>query len=73
MVNQDQGPTFAIPGVVSTYPNSHVTSMKTKPWSQILLLMGKEGEKMMVDLILDCGIFVKTDSGSGVYHQLCGQ
>ena len=61
-----------IPGVQSVYPNIHVTSMKSTPWPQVLLLMGKEGERAMIDLILDCGIFLEVESGRGVYHQLCG-
>jgi telomerase reverse transcriptase len=65
--------TSAIPGLQSTYPNSHVTSMKSRPWPQVLLLMGKEGERAMIDLILDCGIFLDVGSGRGVYHQLCGR
>lgn len=63
----------AIPGVVSTYPNSHVTSMKARPWPQVLLLMGKEGERAMIDLILDCGIFLPVESGHGTFHQLSGR
>lgn len=65
--------TSAIPGVISTYPNHHVAAMKASPWPEILTLMGNEGEKMMIDLILDCGIFVSIESGLGSYHQLSGQ
>ncbi|KAG9231545.1 hypothetical protein BJ875DRAFT_115307 [Amylocarpus encephaloides] len=72
MVNRDENFTSAIPGIVSTYPNGHVTSMKTAPWPQILLLVGTEGERAMVDLILDCGVFVEVGDGRGIYHQLCG-
>jgi len=62
----------AIPGVISTYPNSHVTSIKASPWPQVLALMGKEGERMMIDLILDCGVFLPVRSGRGSYYQLSG-
>jgi hypothetical protein len=55
------------------YPNVHVTAMKGSPWTQVLVLMGKEGEKIMIDLILDCGIFVAIESGQGNYHQLSGR
>jgi telomerase reverse transcriptase len=63
----------AIPGVISTYPNNHVTAMKTSPWPEILGLMGKQGEKVMIDLILGCGIFLPLESGRGSYHQLSGK
>jgi telomerase reverse transcriptase len=73
MVNRAENATAAIPGLVSTSSNSHVASIKSDPWPQILLLMGKEGEKIMVDLILDCGLFVEVGSGCEIYHQLCGE
>jgi telomerase reverse transcriptase len=71
-VHRDENVTSAIPGVISTYPNSHVAAMKASPWPKILALMGKEGERVMIDLILDCGIFVPIESGRGSYHQLSG-
>jgi hypothetical protein len=62
-----------IPGVLSVHPNSHVTSIKSHPWPQVLALMGKEGESAMIDLLLDCGIFLAVGSGRGTYHQLSGK
>jgi telomerase reverse transcriptase len=62
----------AIPGIISTYPNSHVTSMKAWPWPQVLSLMGKEGERAMIDLIVDCGVFIAVENGCGAYHQMSG-
>jgi len=46
--------------------------MKTWPWPRVLTLLGKAGESLMLDLILDCGIFVPIESGHGSYHQLSG-
>lgn len=62
-----------IPGVISTYPNSHVTSMKTRPWPQILMLLGREGERAMIDLILDCGIFLPVEGSHATFSQLSGE
>lgn len=73
MVHGVENATTSIPGIVSICPNSHVASIKSNPWPQILLLMGKEGEKMMVDLIIDCGLFVDVGSGNDTYHQLSGE
>jgi telomerase reverse transcriptase len=73
MVDREVYAASSIPGIVSTCPNSHVASMKADPWPQILMLMGKEGEKMMVDLILDCGVFVEIGNGRETYHQLSGE
>lgn len=72
-VHRGEIATSAIPGVISTYPNHHVAAMKASPWPEVLALMGKEGERMMIDLILDCGIFLAIESGRGSYHQLSGQ
>lgn len=46
--------------------------MKALPWPKILALLGKEGERAMVDLILDCGIFLAIEGCHGVYSQLSG-
>jgi telomerase reverse transcriptase len=71
-MNRNENAGSAIPGIISTYPNSHVTSMKAWPWSQVLSLMGKEGEMAMIDLIVDCGVFIAVENGCGTYHQMSG-
>ena len=63
----------AIPGIVSTYPNSHVTALKSQPWPRVLALLGKEVERAMIDLILDCGIYLPVGGTEGVFHQLSGK
>jgi telomerase reverse transcriptase len=73
LVHRGQNAGSAIPGVLSVHPNSHVTSIKADPWPQVLALMGKEGERAMIDLILDCGIFLVVGSGRGAYQQLSGK
>jgi telomerase reverse transcriptase len=72
-INRNENAASAIPGIISVYPNIHVTAMKGSPWTQVLSLMGKDGEKIMIDLILNCGIFVTVESGKGNYHQLSGR
>lgn len=64
--------TSEIPGFHAVHPNSHVAAMKDAPWPQVLALLGKEGERVMIDLILDCGIFLPVKTGRGNYHQLSG-
>lgn len=72
-VQQDRNATSTIPGLVSLHPNDHVVSMKAHPWTQVLALMGREGESTMIDLIIDCGIYISLRSGHGSYHQLSGK
>jgi hypothetical protein len=71
-VHRGENAGSSIAGVLSIHPNSHVTSIKADPWPQVLALMGKEGERAMIDLLLDCGIYLAVGSGHGTYHQLSG-
>jgi telomerase reverse transcriptase len=61
-----------IPGVFAVYVNNHVWALKEEPWPQLLLLLGKAGERMMLDLLLDCAIFSRVTAGRDNYHQLSG-
>jgi len=72
-VREEENGRCAIPGIVSTYPNSHVTSLKISPWPQVLGLMGKEGEQTMINLLMDCSIFIPVENTRGSYHQLSGK
>lgn len=62
-----------IPGIFSRFPNDNVASLRTAPWPQILSLLGQSGEKVMLDLLLDCSIFVAVEAGYGNYFQLSGK
>lgn len=73
LIERDKNPTSAIPGVVSVYPNQYVMSLKGQPWLDVLGLLGNDGQRIMIDLILDCGIFIPVQSGHGNYYQLSGK
>lgn len=47
--------------------------MKQSPWPQLLLLLGKFGESIMINMLLDCAIFLPVDAGQGNYYQLSGE
>lgn len=47
--------------------------MKQAPWPQLLRLLGKSGELMMINLLLDCSLFLHVDAGHGNYYQLSGK
>ena len=70
--NDDHGAVAGIPGLVSLYPNSHVAAIKSSQWSRLLDAMGKDGDQIMLDLILDCGLFLVVESGRNNYYQLSG-
>ena len=72
-LDDDQCAIAGIPGLVSYYPNSNVDLLKGSAWTAILDLLGKEGDQIMLEVLLDCGMFVAIDEGQGNYYQLSGK
>ncbi len=71
--NEDHCAVAGIPGVVSHYPNSNVNTLKSRKWAHVLDLLGKEGDQIMLDLLLECSVFVALDGGKENYYQLSGR
>ncbi|KAI1868579.1 uncharacterized protein JN550_006154 [Neoarthrinium moseri] len=71
-----QGPgvnhSCSIPGLFSLFPNPQVNTLKEAPWPQLLKLLGKCGDRIMMDLLLDCAIFTSVRGGQGNYCQISG-
>lgn len=61
-----------IPGLCSVTPNEQAQALKASPWPQLLMLLGKEGERMMINLLVDCAIFRVVKAGKGNLYQLNG-
>ena len=61
-----------IPGLVSLYPNAQVATLKDAAWSDLLKRLGKAGVQIMLDLILDCGLFLEIGVGRDSFYQLSG-
>lgn len=72
-MNEDHCAVAGIPGLVSHYPNNNVNVLKDANWMEILGLLGKEGDRIMFDLVLECGIFAEVGGGQGNYYQLSGE
>ena len=70
--DEDQCAIAGIPGLVSYYPNGNVDLLKGSAWTGILSLLGQEGDQIMLELLLDCGIYMAIDQGQGNYYQLSG-
>lgn len=72
--SQDQRGTSsaAIPGVVNLYPNENTRKFKIKPWTEIISVLGRSGDAILRDLLLDCGVFVLIEQGKDNLHQVCG-
>lgn len=61
-----------IQGVIPQYPNQNVSQLRRGVWADVLELLGKSGEEIMMRLLLDCGIFVSANEQKGNYYQLSG-
>jgi len=61
-----------IPGIFLFHPNPRVQSLKEAPWPQLLSLLGRAGERLMIDLLLDETIFLSIRAGRDNYYQLSG-
>ncbi|GKT48290.1 telomerase-binding protein EST1A [Colletotrichum spaethianum] len=62
----------SVPGLASVHPNYHVQALKDTPWPQTLMLLGKSGEQIMIDLLIDTAIFLPVKAGVGNLYQLSG-
>lgn len=62
-----------IPGIYCLHPNTHVAALKQAPWTHLLAFLGQSGQRIMVDLLVDCSIFVSLEAGLGNYYQLSGR
>ncbi|OBT76587.1 hypothetical protein VF21_05363 [Pseudogymnoascus sp. 05NY08] len=62
----------AVRRLVPVYPNKHFDELKVDPWPQVLGLLGKGGDRVMIDLLVDCGIFLAVNNGRGNYIQISG-
>ncbi|KAI9697651.1 MAG: hypothetical protein M1836_004601 [Candelina mexicana] len=70
--NENHDAASGIPGLVCRFPNTYVNSMKSPLWDIILSLLGKEGERIMIDLLMDCGLFGPVEAGKANFCQLSG-
>ncbi|PNH76610.1 hypothetical protein VD0001_g907 [Verticillium dahliae] len=70
--NATHAATSAIPGLLSMYPNHHVQALKKSPWPELLMLLGKSGESIMIDLLVDGAMFTPIQAGLDNMYQLSG-
>ncbi|KAH8884463.1 hypothetical protein GQ53DRAFT_697644, partial [Thozetella sp. PMI_491] len=68
-----QPPGLCIPGLFVVHPNRRVEALKQSPWPELLRLLGRSGEQVIMDLLLDCTIFTAVKVGKGNLYQLSGQ
>ncbi|KAL9124591.1 MAG: hypothetical protein Q9217_006090 [Psora testacea] len=71
-VNEDHCAVAGVPGIVSHYPNGNVNVLKGAIWADILALLGKSGEEIMLDILLECSLFAMVPGGRDNYYQISG-
>ncbi|EEH04418.1 telomerase reverse transcriptase [Histoplasma capsulatum G186AR] len=70
--NHEHDPMSGIRGIVPQYPNKNVSILKNSPWTDVLDLLGKNCEEIMLHLLLDCSIFIQVDEKNCIFYQLSG-
>ncbi|KAF2810104.1 uncharacterized protein BDZ99DRAFT_304375 [Mytilinidion resinicola] len=61
-----------IPGILSHAPNTYVDTVKGPLWCKLHSHLGQGGDRIMIDLLLDCGIFRPLQGQNGNYVQISG-
>lgn len=67
----DACPVPGIPGVFSVAANDYVRELKEPPWSNLPDLLGRGADRMLSDLLKDCGLYRPVAESSNV-RQICG-
>lgn len=62
-----------IPGLILHYPNNNVNQLKAAAYEDLYGLMGRAGERLMLDLLIDHSIFVPLPPDDLNLHQICGK
>lgn len=65
-------PTSSIPGLIERTPNSHVRALKAPVWCRLQALLGSGGDKVIMDMLLECAMFRPVEGGTANYYQLSG-
>ena len=53
-------------------PNQHVGALKRHPWNEILRLLGGDGDRIMLEMLLHQGLFIALEYGKSNFFQLSG-
>ncbi|KAF1845713.1 uncharacterized protein K460DRAFT_113633 [Cucurbitaria berberidis CBS 394.84] len=61
-----------IPGLLACHANSSVHALKRPLWCRLHALLGQGGDRIMMEMLLECSIFLPVETGSGNYYQLSG-
>jgi telomerase reverse transcriptase len=60
-----------VPGICTTTDNPHVDELKNDSWSCLPELLGRGADRILGDMLMNCGLYRPVDDGSNV-RQLSG-
>jgi hypothetical protein len=63
---------LGIPGIVCNFTNPHTSYVVSKAWCSLLSLLGKGGDIVMVDLLLESCLFLPTGDSPSSLRQFSG-
>ncbi|KAF2003575.1 hypothetical protein P154DRAFT_96154 [Amniculicola lignicola CBS 123094] len=61
-----------IPGIACHNHNPNVEALKGPLWCRLHSILGQGGDRIMIDLIVDCGIFSSINGHPSNYYQISG-
>lgn len=61
-----------IPGIICQYSNPHIEIVTSLAWCALLALLGRKGDIVMVDLLLECCLFSSASDNSWALQQFSG-
>ncbi|KAL6709686.1 Telomerase reverse transcriptase [Coniothyrium glycines] len=64
--------TSSIPGLLERHPNEYVRAFKGPLWCRLHALLGQGGDRIMMDMLMDCAVFMPIEGDRDNYIQLCG-
>lgn len=67
----DARPVPRVPGIFSIYENEYVRELKESSWSSLPELLGRGAERILSDLLKDCGLYRPVADSSNA-RQVCG-
>ncbi|KAG9196339.1 telomerase reverse transcriptase [Alternaria panax] len=67
-----ENPSSSIPNLQERQPNSYRRTLKEPVWCRLHALLGQGGDRTMIDMLLECSIFIPVNADMGNYCQLSG-
>ncbi|PSK43718.1 hypothetical protein B9Z65_7232 [Elsinoe australis] len=61
-----------IPGLVSHNPNQYVERFKSSPWNELPKLLGGNADRILVSLVMECGIYALVGPSGKNWIQISG-